>query len=481
MSLSRLDVRFLLPRLPGTAIVIGSLGEWEVGLRETGVVVPSVGEPPDLVVTTAELLDEAASMSAPAVIVDGHRGAKRLSADGYSCQRFLPVPSFAAPEMLIPLEQPAPATYALRHLAGESSLRNMARNRVLSTRAAHWVIPGLRPLVTVLLRDPAPPALVAAACRLGIPSNVGWFVTLGKGDALTRGAFHLFPPDSDDPAWVVKYARVAGYREPFDRDATALGLVTEAGGPVAARAPRLMGQIEADGIHASVETAAIGCQLGGFLSSARSNAAKLGVIESVASWLVDVARATAAPTDQLDSERQRLRAQVLPEWDVDPLILRATEGLPAVFQHNDLGTWNLMVGPHGFTAIDWESARRHGLPLWDLLYFLTDALALLGGESTADGRAGYALRLLRGDLPASRTLFRWLRRGAEAMAIPVDAVGPLATLCWLHHGLSHRSRWRTAAGHAAADRCWLPPVERVAQHWLSDPALGPTWSAWARA
>ena len=99
--------------------------------------------------------------------------------------------------------------------------------------------------------------------------------------------------------------------------------------------------------------------------------------------------------------------------------------LPAVLQHNDLGTWNIVSdGGADFTAVDWESANPSGLPLWDLWYFLADALRLLDGEEAAD--SGAFARLFRGEAPASPELFRWTRTAVEALAIPAQVVGKLA-------------------------------------------------------
>src|SRR5204862_5988637 len=101
---------------------------------------------------------------------------------------------------------------------------------------------------------------------------------------------------------------------------------------------------------------------------------------------------------------------------------------------------------HGFTAVDWESARRHGFPLWDLLYFLVDALVHLDGAWQPERRESHAARLLLGETASSEVLFRWVRKAVQALELPTDTVGAIATLAWLHHGLSPVAR--DAAGSA---------------------------------
>ena len=153
--------------------------------------------------------------------------------------------------------------------------------------------------------------------------------------------------------------------------------------------------------------------------------------------------------------------------------LRARRELPAVLQHNDLGTWNTVwAAPGEFTVLDWESARADGLPLWDLLYFAVDALGLLDGARTAEQRAEHAIRLLRGELPASDTLFDTIRRYVARLAIPAEAVGPLATLCWLHHGLSHVRRGETA-GRRSPGPAGGANRPHLARRSAARPRLGP--------
>ena len=94
-------------------------------------------------------------------------------------------------------------------------------------------------------RRAANPFMVAAArAHLGLPADIRALLALGQGDALSRNVFHIFPPGSALPAWVLKFARVPGYSEPFEGDERGLGHCGARGRPVAARAPRLFGRFE---------------------------------------------------------------------------------------------------------------------------------------------------------------------------------------------------------------------------------------------
>ena len=356
--------------------MFGGLAGWRKGLEVAGIGVAEPGETAaDLAVAPAELAAEAMATRADAVILEGRRGASTLAAAGYAVRRYLPLPSLDAPDLVLSL-QPGPATrYALERWRPADTPGKRLRNRAAAYLIARDALPELRPVQAVGIRTAGPPFPIAAAAAFGVPPDADWFMTVGQGDPLTRVAFHLLPLGADEPVWVLKLARVRGYRESFDRDEIGLGLAHGARS-AAAHAPSLIGRFEADGLHASLETAAVGEPLSALLL--RDRRAALAVLEEIAAWILRVGQETAAASDTLADERQRLTDDVLAHWLDRGAPSDLVERLPklqAVLQHNDLGSWNIVVQPSGgFAALDWESARRHGLPLWDLLYFLVDVL-----------------------------------------------------------------------------------------------------------
>jgi len=76
-------------------------------------------------------------------------------------------------------------------------------------------------------------------------------------------------------------------------------------------------------------------------------------------------------------------------------------------------------------------------------------------------------------------LFDWTRRAVKALALPPDAIGSLATLCFLHHGLSQGPRTAEVVRRSGTGPdVELSPMTRVAARWLDDAELGPGWRAW---
>lgn len=466
MSLRRADLRFALPRNPRRAVVLGGLEEWEHGLRQGGVEVGSGGAPPDLAVAPAELAHVALATAAPMIVLEGTRRSRALAGTGYGQQTLLALPDHLRPELLLPLGQRNAIRYAVdRWRPGATAIergRNLLGRELLARRIAP---PGRTP-TTVAALQPAAPFLVTAAAELIGAARLSWFAAFGRWThPETRGALFLFDPAATTPGWVVKFSRIPGLEHLFDADEAGLALAAEAGGVVAAAAPRLLGRVDRDELCASVETAAQGERLAALLGSRTSRAGKLAIIERFAAWIVAVARETAAPPETLRAELDRLR-------EVAPEIVGTLPPVGAVYQHGDLWADNVFVRGDGFDVVDWESARRHGAPLWDALYFLTDALALVDGAHSDAERVEHFVRLHRGELESSAPFFEALRATAEATAVPDGAVGPLATLLWLSYALLDEAHVKRVEGTT------VPLTRRLSERWLADPQLGPGWSAW---
>ena len=462
------------------AVVLGGLQAWRDGLATAGVeTVPEVGrETPELVVAPARLASQALGLRPEMVVLeDGRLRAPR--ARDWSERVLLLLPDLERPELLLPAGAGDAVRYAVRHWRGGGRAVRSARNVIAAELLAHGIVPPGRSATTVASRTTAPPFFVASALEALPVDDVDWFAAFGRwADASTRGAFYLFAPGEAEPGWVVKFARVPGLRRLFDEDEQGLRVVERAGVIAAAHAPQLVERFETGGLEASIETAAIGSRLSEVLRSPRRSRNRVTVLERIAAWIVELARETSSPPDKLEPELRRLAADVIPRWTQHGLPRSLVDDLPplgAVLQHGDLWAENIFVGPHHFTVIDWELVQAHGMPLWDLFYFLTDALAIVAGVGSEGEREEHFVRLWRGDLPSSELLFRWTRVTVEASGIPPEAVGPVATLLWLSHALRDvaRSDRRDESPHAIE-----PSTLRFARRWLSESALGYEWNRW---
>ena len=269
-------------------------------------------------------------------------------------------------------------------------------------------------------------------------------MTLGGFDVLSRSVFQLFATGQSKPTWVVKFMRVPGHAEPFDRDERGLRLVESAGDAVSSRVPRILGRFETEGLHASVETAVSGYRLNDFMLRPVPREEKVRVVEAVAGWILELGRRTARGAETLRGERERLARDVIPLFQDDGVsasLVDGFPGVPGVLRHGNIGTWNVIAsGPDDFSVIDWETAREHTLPLCDLVFFLGNALLHLDGATAPESRDRHTLQLFLGELPSSEILFRWIRNAVDALELPAEAVGPIVTLCWLDHAAEDVAR-----------------------------------------
>ncbi len=464
--------------------MLDGLEEWRSGLLSAGIEVSGESSdqaPADVVVSPARLAAEAQHTGARSVILEGSRE-RPFRGRGYQARRLLLRPTRERPTLALPLDQPAPVSYALERWSVVDRRWKTARMHAARVLVSRGLFPSwASPVVTVASQAEGPPTLVAAAGELGVPSDVSWFLTFGQGDALSRNAFQLFRTGSDQPEWVLKFARVAGYSDRFDNDERGLQLAYAAGDVIAAHTPRLVGRFEVDGVHASVETAAAGRRLRDVLLTPGERPVKLRLIERIGAWILEFGRLTQTSPEAMGTERERLRNDVIPAWTelgVHPELVNELPPLLPVTQHNDLGTWNVVADDGDFVVVDWENVREAALPLWDLLYFLGDAFVLFDGPATAEQLPTRLANLFAGEAPSSPMLFSFVRRATEAAAVPPDAVGAIATLCWLSHSLSAGAHNADLAAWTPGDPPRIHGIEGVARAWMTHPALGPSWSAW---
>jgi aminoglycoside phosphotransferase (APT) family kinase protein len=108
--------------------------------------------------------------------------------------------------------------------------------------------------------------------------------------------------------------------------------------------------------------------------------------------------------------------------------------LPTVFEHRDCSPWNVILTTAGRPALlDWESAEPRGLPLLDLVYFLTNAAFVLQDalESGAT-RECYSSVLDPGTATGS-VAAGCIARYCDAVGLDPCAVPPLRLLTWVVH------------------------------------------------
>lgn len=476
MSLRAADARFLLPNHPRTALVLGPLDRWRAALHDAEIeVLPSSGSAvaPHVTIAPGALLNEAAATGAQSLVLIGGGSTRRLRDLGFSVSRFLQLPRRGDADVFMPLGRSQLSGYVLRNVLAPPTALKRVRNEVVQALAARGRTPGRERVLVIATRSPTEPFLVRAAQRAGAPAAASVLCVRREPK---RNVFYLFPDGAVEPSHVLKFMRRDG-GPALASHRRGLELVERAGPVLSDHAPRAIADVREGGFDGFVETAVPGTKLSRVLASSSSRTAKTLEIERIAAWCVATVQATARPPEELEPARRWLASNLVPHWiafGAPPDLADRIPAVRAALQHRDLTSYNVFVSDGGFAAIDWEGAQEAWFPLFDLVYFLADALAIVDRATKSDdGRIEHFAALFRGELDSSRVLFRWIRRAVDAAGVPPEAVGPITTVVWTYFGFAP---WATPPGVSPAAVSTLKA--RVARAWLADPALGPGWSRW---
>ena len=117
---------------------------------------------------------------------------------------------------------------------------------------------------------------------------------------------------------------------------------------------------------------------------------RAGLCRTLTDWLIGVAQQTLQPADRDSASEHHIqplndligRNILPPEWQQEAKQaldwLRSRDTLPTVFEHGDLGIYNLrLLAANGrdFKVLDWGSSSFHGIACGDLLFLLSSTRA----------------------------------------------------------------------------------------------------------
>jgi len=392
-----------------------------------------------------------------AAVSNVHRRLMAAGFDDVGCYR--PWPEPPATEVWVPAEAPWAFDYftavdrhvysGVRHRLGTGLRRALARRRLVRASGK---------LLCAVARKPGgegeEPGLVDAAraeAHITDESRLTIALLTGGPRAISKVVGVGFAGDAREPSLIVKWPRVPESEAGLVREAAALEASHERG--PAPGVPRLLARSGDDGSLGIAETAARGVpMITRITRDTVESLTRLG-----ASWLASFGVRERRPLD-----RDALRALVAEQLDrfaetfgpvVDRALLDTTAKLcdplevPFVIEHRDFGPWNLFLDDtRRLTALDWESSRVRGLPLLDLLYFVTYMAFFVEGamvsrnfaevyRTTLDARSAHGA--LRQEL---------LEEHRELLGISASAVRALRALCWIGHAESEFQHFSADAG-----------------------------------
>jgi hypothetical protein len=284
-------------------------------------------------------------------------------------------------------------------------------------------------------------AVVAA-----LPDARHWLLLTGGSESDNKVVSLPFPDRGEPAALVAKFGRVDKAGAALDREAEVLSdLARER--PALSGVPRLRASGSSAGGRAVLQDAMLGTPL--WTEMRRLGFGTLAPV--LTEWLVSLA---GSPPLQAASEwRKQLvddpigelkdhHGGLLPEG----FAARARNALanlgamPLVWEHRDLGPWNVVIGADGGPAtIDWEDAEPRGLPGLDLVYLLTTSALLIEGAlddmSKTDRIVGAYERLLDPGTETGQVVARCFAGYRERLDVGEADFQRLRLLCWLVQAL----------------------------------------------
>jgi len=390
-------------------------------------------------------------LASPSVTVHTFKGAARAVRARLRGRTSTPRPS-AAPA-------PAPGGDGERGSAAKGLLRAAGRFALGAITRAEGLLHaqsgrmgryGLLIARADIATDPGPPAYLrelAAPAGLDL-SGDRWGLWAGGQYSSRKVLFFLFEGDQAAPRVLVKLVRAAQFNARLENEAQALrrlealGVENEDG-----LAPRALFAGRCHDLALVGETVIAGAP---FEQTARYTP-DCPYARAAVGWLTTLGEISARGQRVSPQEPARATADLLDRFrsiyhlsEAEDAFLAAqvaalgrTPGdFPAVFQHGDPGTWNMLVTPEGrIGVLDWESAEPQGMPLWDLLHFWRAYVALASrAAGEHDPLRGYGRHFLA-ESPLSPVIVESVRRYVERVGLAPQAVEPLYYTCWLHRAL----------------------------------------------
>ncbi|MGH8930438.1 MAG: phosphotransferase family protein [Egibacteraceae bacterium] len=371
-------------------------------------------------------------------------------------------------QLAVPARNLPVIEWARRGGLAEATRGRLARRVSRRLPRAARVQPWITRHTALLARDGTPrhslPAYVLEIAQAsGVPlEDRPWAFWAPGRYASKKILFFAFDRAGTRPEIVVRLTRNAALNYRLENEWRALRQLEESGVPDAETVPqpRFFGYHE--GLAVLGETAVDGVPFAQ-RSSARDDC-PYG--RAAVEWLVDlgvrtadnrsfgpgeIADAVSAIHDRftrtytLSAEHRRVLA-----FHVEALGSGAC-AMPTVRQHGDPGTWNLLVTPTGRVAVlDWEAYEQHGMPLWDLFYFMRSygvwASRVTGTRDPLDGYA----RQFFADSPMNHLLTGAVARFGDRTDLAGELVEPLFFTCWMHRAVKESTRLepqRLESGH----------------------------------
>jgi hypothetical protein len=383
---------------------------------------------------------------------------ERAGFEDVACYWPWPPPGLAAPQFWLPVDAPAALSFFMggRPNPGGSLVKAVRRVRGAAWRAA-WRLGLLSPL-GITARKPGPRVgneldrlvrtqWLESASRPP-PGRLSWVLLTGGPRSTSKVVGLAFANEERRPWIAVKAGRLAQSSAALERESVNLRSVRAAASGLDCSVPRVLFEREFGPVRVLGETALVGVPISGLLTPANY----VPIARQATEWIASLAKATRLPCD-----RARMCEVVEPAtidfrtcfgavagedliWKCEDALSRLPL-LPAVHEQRDFSPWNVHLDRQGnMIVLDWESACPTGLPLLDLVYFLTYLGFFRDGAMRSGSFEASYRRLLNPSTLTGRVFAERIARYAAQLDLPRDAIPILRMFTWLLHTRSDHVR-----------------------------------------
>jgi hypothetical protein len=353
----------------------------------------------------------------------------------------------------LPVESPHVVQYFLAHRApGQAPLSRVWSKVLEVVWRMSLSLRLLAPLSVIAQKPPVAEATVLDMIRASwsswssspSPQRLDWMLLTGGAKPINKVIGLVFAESDRCPRLIVKLARVGESAAALDREAANLRAVRAMRPDQVGSVPRVLFSREWAGQAVLGETALTGRPL--YTVLRRDNYRDLAM--KVTEWLADLAG--HAPPCARSDWWDRLIETAVGEFErnfgrvLDPAKLQATRtmlaslgDLPLVCEQRDCSPWNILIASDGeLVILDWESAEPRGLPILDLVYFLTYLNFFLDGAMDSRRfRESYRAALDPATF-TGRVVAECQQRYLTRVGLDPDVLLPLRLLTWLIHSQS---------------------------------------------
>jgi len=375
-----------------------------------------------------------------------------------ACYWLWPWPDRASTLYWLPIESPHVVQYFLANRTHGQSLLGRFWSRVLEMGWRMSLrLRLLAPLSIIARKPPAKEATVLDVIRAGWsswssgppPLHLDWMLLTGGAKTINKVVGLVFAESNPGPRLIVKLARVDESAAALDREAANLRAVRALRPDRADGIPQVLFSHKWAGQTVLGETALTGRPL--YTELRRDTGRDLAL--KVTEWLADLA-GQAPPCARSDWWDRLIETPVL-EFEqnfgrvLDPAKLQATRAvlatlgdLPLVCEQRDCSPWNVLLAGDGeLVILDWESAEPRGLPVLDLIYFLTYLIFFLDGAMESKRFREAYRAALDPDTFTGRIVAECQQYYLARLGLDPNVLRPLRLLAWLIHSQSDYRRF----------------------------------------